>query len=155
MPIFMFFLPFILGLTVYRMYIEEIWLRKVCRMKKRYIIKHNTGSPLMQMLFWNMKYDVDMIPYFLFLGCFIVPCLLPVLWLLFGKNGVSFYYCLCMVLFGVSALLTLQRDRVRFLVGKKRRSGNWNANLVRNLKLTLIYIFGITCTVIGAIGILP
>ena len=63
MPIFMFFLPFILGLTVYRMYIENIWLRKVCKMKKKYIAKHNTGNAVMQLFFWNMKYDVDMIPY--------------------------------------------------------------------------------------------
>ena len=81
MPVFMFFLPIIFGLTVYRMYIEEIWLRKVCRMKRKYIAKHNTGSFAMRLIFWNMKYDVDMIPYFLYLACYIVPVLLPVLWL--------------------------------------------------------------------------
>ncbi len=155
MPVVMYLLPILLGLTVYRMYIEEIWLHKVCKMKKKYIFRHNTGSPLMKLIFWNMKYDVDMIPYFLFLGCFIVPFTLPVLWLISGNRGIVLYYCLCLLLFGVSALLTLQRDRVRFLVGKKRRSKKWDANLVRNLKLTAIYLFGTVCTVIGAIGILP
>ena len=105
MPIFMFFLPFILGLTVYRMYIENIWLRKVCKMKKKYIAKHNTGNAVMQLFFWNMKYDVDMIPYFLYLSCFIVPFLLPVLWLAAGKSGVCFYYSLCLVIFGPSGFL--------------------------------------------------
>ena len=157
MLVFMFFLPIVLGLTVYRMYIEKIWLRKVCKMKKKYIAKHNTGNAFMQLLFWNMKYDVDMIPYFLYLGCFIVPFLLPVLWLIFGKAGVGFYYSLCLVLFGLAALLTLQHDRVRYIVGrrKKRTPENLMANLSRKVKLTLIYTIGITCTVIGTIGILP
>ena len=157
MPVFMFFLPILLGLTVYRMYIESIWLRKVCRMKKRYIVKHNTGSLPLRLIFWNMKYDVDMIPYFLFLSCFIVPFLLPVLWLIAGNSGVAFYYSLCLLIFGLSALLTLQRDRVRFLVGKRRRRKpeNRKVNLTRNIKLALIYTFGITCTLIGAIGVLP
>ncbi len=157
MPIFMFFLPFILGLTVYRMYIENIWLQKVCKMKKKYIAKHNTGNAVMQLFFWNMKYDVDMIPYFLYLSCFIVPFLLPVLWLAAGKSGVCFYYSLCLVIFGVSALFALQRDRVRFIVGrrKKRTRENMKSNLTRKAKLTLIYAFGIACTFIGAIGILP
>ena len=157
MPVLMFFLPFVLGLTVYRMYIENIWLRKVCKMKKKYIAKHNTGNPLMRLLFWNMKYDVDMIPYFLYLSCFIVPFLLPVLWLIFGKDGVNFYYCLCLVLFGLSALLTLQRDRVRYIVGRrnKRIPENRKDNIKRYCKLTLIYTVGICCTVIGLIGLLP
>ena len=157
MPVFMFFLPFVLGLTVYRLYIENIWLRKVCKMKKKYIAKHNTGNPLLQLIFWNIKYDVDMIPYFLFLSCFIVPFLLPVLWLIFGSAGVHFYYCLCLVIFGSSALLTLQRDRVKYIVGRRKRRTpeNRRANLTRKVKLTLIYAFGIACTFIGAIGILP
>lgn len=157
MPVFMFLLPFVLGITVYRLYIEKIWLRKVCKIKKKEIARQNTGNPVMQLLFWNMKYEVDMIPYFLYLACFIVPFLLPLLWLIFGGNGVTFYYCLCLTLFGVSALLTLQKDRVKYVVGrrKKRTPENFRANALRKTKLTLIYIFGVVCTVVGVIGILP
>ena len=87
----------------------------------------------------------------------IKPFLLPVLWLIFGKDGVNFYYCLCLVLFGLSALLTLQRDRVRYIVGrrKKRIPENRKDNIKRYCKLTLIYTVGICCTVIGLIGLLP
>ena len=56
MPVFMFLLPFVLGITVYRLYIEKIWLRKVCKIKKKEIARQNTGNPVMQLLFWNMKY---------------------------------------------------------------------------------------------------
>ena len=154
MPVFMFLLPYVIALTVYRMYFEYIYLPRFHR--RKYILKHNTGSLPMRIVFWNLREDFDIVQYGLFLSCFAVPVLQPLLWLIAGRNGLVFYYCLCLLILGVSALLTVTDGRADWLVGSREEPElqGRKANIVRSAKLVLIHGVGTICVVIGLIGIL-